>query len=301
MRWWGGIGETDLLANADFAQFASDIDYRLPAPPPSPLLRVEPHANALDLYWDDSPESVSDPTSELPGGLDFEGYRVYVGSDRQNPTQVAQFDLVDSVGFNTGLDAIRLTTPHVVDGVTYRYRHRVTNLRDGFKYYGAVTSYDVGDPRVGSLESGISQNKFVAVPGPSPGERSAGVTVFPNPYRVEARWDQGEQVRDHYLWFANLPARAVIRIYTLSGDLVFENRFDGASYQGLGARGLYDPRQDLDTDAPALSGASFAWNLITAQGQAIASGLYLWAVEDLDGGRVERGKFLVVKSDREGF
>jgi hypothetical protein len=297
----GGEDEADLLANADFAQFASDIDYRLPAPPPSPRLRVEPRANALDLYWDESPEFASDPTSEVPGGLDFEGYRLYLGFDRQSPTQVAQFDLVDSTGFNTGLAAIRLATPHVVDGVAYHYRYRIGDLRDGFKYYGAVTSYDLGDPRVGSLESGLAQNKFVAVPAPSPGERAGGVTVFPNPYRVEARWDIGEQVRDHYLWFANLPPRAVIRVYTLSGDLVYETRFDGATYRGEGARGLYDPRQDLDTAAPALSGASYAWNLITSEGQAIASGLYLWSVEDLAGGGVERGKFLVVKSDREGF
>ena len=137
--------------------------------------------------------------------------------------------------------AIRLATPRVVDGVAYHYRHRIGDLRDGFKYYGAVTSYDLGDPRVGSLESGLAQNKFVAVPAPATGERAGGVTVFPNPYRVEARWDVGEQVRDHYLWFANLPPRAVIRVYTLSGDLVYETRFDGASYRGEGARGLRPP------------------------------------------------------------
>jgi hypothetical protein len=50
-----------------------------------------------------------------------------------------------------------------------------------------------------------------------------------------------------------------------------------------------------------LSGASFAWNLITRTGQAAASGMYLWTVEDRDSGKTERGKFLVVKSDVEGF
>jgi hypothetical protein len=123
--------------------------------------------------------------------------------------------------------------------------------------------------------------------------------VFPNPYRVEARWDRGSQVRDHYLWFARLPRRCVLRIYTLAGDRVFETRFDGGAYQGGSARGLYDPRQDLDTGPPALSGASFAWNLITDEGQALATGLYIFAVEDLEDGRISRGKFMVVKSDRE--
>lgn len=299
----GGAEEADLLDHAEFAQFAAEIDYELPAPPPSPRVHVETGRNRVDVYWDDSPESVTDPTSLAPGGLDFEGYRVYLGRDRQQPTRVAQVDLAggvhDTTGFNTGLDRVRLATPRVIDGIAYLYRMSVTNLLDGFNYYGAVTSYDLGDVQVESLESGLSQNKFLAVPNARAGEVARAVTVYPNPYRVEARWDQGRQVRDHYLWFANLPERCVLRIYTLSGDQVFETRFDGRAYTGAGTRGLYDPNRDLDTGAPALSGASYAWNLITTEGQAIASGLYLYAVEDLEGGAVSRGKFLIVKSDRE--
>ena len=293
-----GDDEASFMANADFAQFAADIDYDLPAPPPSPRLLIEAAANAVDLYWDDSPEDARDPTSPAPDQKDFEGYRLYLGLDRQRPNLVAQFDKLDSLGFNTGLDAVRLASPRVVDGVTYRYHHRVASLKDGFSYYGGVTSFDTGDDRVESLESGLSQNKFQVVPMPRAAER-ASVVVFPNPYRVEARWDQGAPVRDHYLWFAGLPQRALISVFTLGGDRVFQTRFDGASYRGQGARGLYDPRQDLDTPPPVLPGASFPWNLITDQGQAIASGLYLFAVEDLDSGRVQRGKFLVVKSDIE--
>ncbi len=295
----GGDDEQALLSHADYAQFASDIGYRLPAPPPSPRLHVETGEQRVDLYWDDSPEQVVDPTSPAPGGMDFEGYRVYFGLDRQHPIRVAQFDLPDTTGFDTGLGAIRLATPRIVNGVPYHYTYSIGRLRDGFKYYGAVTSYDLGDEKVVSLESGIGQNKFLAVPLAAPGERAGGVVVFPNPYRVEARWDQGTLVRDHYLWFANLPRRCALRIYTLDGDLVFEQRFDGGAYRGEGARGLYDPRHDLDTPPPVLSGASYAWDLITRRGQAAATGLYLFAVEDLESGRVSRGKFLLVKSDRE--
>ena len=80
---------------------------------------------------------------------------------------------------------------------------------------------------------------------------------------------------------------------------MYETRFDGATYRGAGARGLYDPKTDLDVDAPWLSGATRAWDLITREGQAAATGLYVFSVEDLDSGRVSRGKFLIVKSDRE--
>ena len=295
--------EAVLLTNADFAQFTSDIDYRLPAPPPSPRLHVETADGRVDLYWDDSPETASDPTSPAPGGIDFEGYRVYLGLDRLHPALVAQFDRSDAphdtVGFNTGLDGIRLATPITLGGVTYRYRHSITGLKDGFSYYGAVTSFDLGDTKISSLESGITQNKFQAVPAPAPGELPGGVVVYPNPYRVEARWDLGQRVRDHYLWFANLPKRCTLRIYTLAGDRVFETRFEGSSYRGEGARGLFNPQTDRDVAAPSLSGASYAWNMITSGGQAAATGLYIFSVEDLDSGRVSRGKFLIVKSDRE--
>lgn len=312
-----GDSEAELLTNADFAQFTSDIDYQLPAPPPSPRLHVESGDGRLDLYWDDSPESVTDPTSPAPGHLDFEGYRLYLGLDRLHPTLVAQFDRNDpphdTTGFNNWPaacgaapppprsmpDTVRLCPPVVFDGVTYEYKYSVSGLKDGFSYFGAVTSFDLGDTKIPSLESGIQQNKFQAVPAPAPGERAGGVTVFPNPYRVEARWDAGQFVRDHYLWFANLPSRCTLRIYTLAGDLVFDTRFDGSTYRGEGARGLYNPGTDLDVKAPYLSGATYAWDMITNGGQAAATGLYIYSVEDLDSGRVSRGKFLIIKSDRE--
>jgi hypothetical protein len=39
--------------------------------------------------------------------------------------------------------------------------------------------------------------------------------------------------------------------------------------------------------------------MVTDRGQATASGLYLWTVEDHTGGAVQRGKLLIVRSDRE--
>ncbi|MBI5709052.1 MAG: hypothetical protein HZC42_01940 [Candidatus Eisenbacteria bacterium] len=300
----GGDDVADIVTHARFAQRAYDRDYIVPVPPPSPRFKVVARHQALDLYWDDSPESFTDPTSPIP--QDFEGYRVYLGEDRLDLGRVAQFDLAtpphDTTGFNTGLG--RLSTPVTLDGATYHYKHTVTGLRDGAKYYCAVTSYDLGNTEIESLESGIAQNKTLAIPAPAPGEKVGGdkVTVFPNPYRVEARWDRGQLVRDHYLWFANLPEECTIKIFTLSGDLVFETKFDGRSYHGDGARGVYDPRRELDVKAPTLSGRAFAWNLITREGQAAATGLYLFSVQDDSPGRSgERavGKFLIVKSDRE--
>lgn len=300
----GGADVPAIQRHARFAQNAYDRDYIVPVPPFSPQIRVVARGNALDVYWDDSPESAFDPTS--PIGNDFTGYRVYLGEDRLDLHRVAEFDLAtaphDTSGFNTGLDRVRLNPPAVIDGVTYHYRYTVPNLRDGFKYFCAVTAFDLGSVEIEPLESGTAQNKVLAIPSPAPGEqRAQGVTVFPNPYRTEARWDQGQLVRDHYLWFANLPQRCTIRIYTLSGDLVYETDFDGSTYSGGNARGIYDPTRELDVDAPTLSGGMFGWNMITREGQAAATGLYMYAVKDRESGESHVGKFLIVKSDREGL
>jgi len=90
-------------------------------------------------------------------------------------------------------------------------------------------------------------------------------------------------------------------IFTLSGDLVYETDFDGATSHGASARGVYNPRTDLDVRPPTLSGRTFGWNMITRGGQAAATGLYMYAVEDKANGDKQRGKFLIVKSDREDF
>jgi hypothetical protein len=309
------IGATDPLRSADpylvyelmdsyatTAQKDYDLHYILPVPPPSPRLVVVPSDHAVDFYFDASPQDFLDPTATPP--KDFEGYRIYVGENQNDLRMVAQFDLpADSIGFDTGLDSLLLRRPYMVPGDTtvYRYSYHVDHLRDGFKYFGAVTSYDkgLGDH---SRESGKIDNEKMFVPGPSPAQAAgSNVTVFPNPYRVETGWDQGKAVtaRYHYLWFANLPTQATLKIYTLSGALIYQTDFNGSNYDGRNAVGIYSPISgDL---RPNLTGSMFGWDLITRQGQACATGLYLWAVEDKQSGKRQTGKFLVVKSDRENF
>jgi hypothetical protein len=80
---------------------------------------------------------------------------------------------------------------------------------------------------------------------------------------------------------------------------VFDTNFDGSLYHGEGARGVYNPQTEVDVPPPTLSGAMFAWNLITNLGQAAATGLYLYTIEDKSNGHRTVGKFLIVKSDRQ--
>lgn len=296
----GGTDDANTIKRARTAQRAYDLNYIVPVPPPSPRFKAVAREGAVDYYWDDSPESFLDPTSPQP--KDFEGYRVYAGDERDSLHLIGQFDLVapphDTTGFNTGLDVVRLTAPVSIDGVTYHYKYSLPSLRNGFKYFAAVTAYDLGTTEVESLESGRSQNEIMVVPAPRVGEHAGGVVVFPNPYRVEAAWDHGRNVRDHYLWFANLPQRCNIRIYTLAGDLVLDQAFDGGTYNGSNARGIFNPASDLPG---TFSGATFGWDLVTQRGQATATGLYMWSVEDRATNKTQVGKVLIVKADREGL
>jgi hypothetical protein len=298
----GGAGIQDIQQHSRVAQRAFDLQYVVPVPPPSPRIHVVSRDQSLDLYWDNSPESAVDPTSPIPH--DFEGYRLYLGEARNDLKRVASFDSNvppgDTTGFNSGFSQVKLNTPVTFDGVPYHYKYTVGGLKNGFKYYTSVTSYDLGNNVIEPLESGQTQNLALAVPGPASGEHSGtGPIVFPNPYRVEARWDQGQKIRDHYLWFTQLPKRCTLKILTLSGDLVLEQQFDGSTYDGSNARGLYSSARDTPLAPPSLSGTSFAWDLITREGEPVATGLYLFTVEDKDTGKRTVGKFLIVKSDRE--
>ena len=134
--------------------------------------------------------------------------------------------------------------------MTYHYKYTVEHLRDGFKYCGAVDSYDVGTRSIESLESRLGAERG-RCSCRAPRRASAaghGVTVFPNPYRVEAAWDAGQQARDHYLWFANLPQQCSIQIYTLSGDLIYETDFDGTHVRRPQRARHLPPRSDLPDD-----------------------------------------------------
>jgi hypothetical protein len=309
----GGIDREDLFEHALAARDAYASGFQIPVPPTQPRFLVEPGPHAITLRWDDSPESVVDPQTGL---IDFEGYRVYISrsSTSQGFELLKEADVVDTyqfpedatqedLRFNTGLDGLRADDPLTViaggDTLRYVYKYVIRNLRDGFKYWTAVTAFDRGAQDIGPLETGIGLSRTLSIPGTNPvslGDGGGRVSVFPNPYRGDAVWD-GEQLRDRYLWFVNLPQRCTIRIFTLGGDLVDEFRFDGRTYDARDVRGLYDPTdpRDPEGDLPLLPGGMAAWDLITQNDQAVATGLYLFSVEDHDSGKRQVGKFLVLK------
>ncbi len=279
----GGMTDDELYQNFGWAKKAYETNYVLPAPPPSPRLVIIPDSRKVTLLFDNSPEFIRDPSP--PNLRDFEGYRIYRSetglADPDEWILLYQFDKTpdDSIqdvdhsqGFNTGM-------PEKETEGEYEGWYKIIDqdVRNGFRYYYTVTSYDVGNPEIGlpPLESALRQNMVEVIPGTPPtSEPDKAVGVYPNPYRMSSMWDTGSP-RGRVIRFFNLPENATIYIYNLAGDLVKTLEHEGV----------------LEEEA----GGEAVWDLITDREQAVATGLYIFCVKDHNTGRIKKGKFLVIK------
>jgi hypothetical protein len=333
---WDGSGadspdrRSKLIVNADWAQKAYDgedknrnnfldegedlnndgkIDrYILPEPPPIPNIAVDVGDQKVTVYWQDNAENFIDPISREQ---DFEGYRIYgarktTGEDLSEYSLLGEFDKADGVsseiGYNSGFEFIMIQNESgeqdsiLIDGNYYHYKFVNEGVQNGWLNYFAVTAFDRGDPEanLGSLESSIYGNRVYVYPGIQAQFEEAKwqPSVYPNPYRGQALWDDYGS-RERMIWFKGLPEKAEIRIFTLAGDPVdilhHNEEYNGGDVQNINS-----------IQSPVLSGGEHAWDLITQHDQAIASGLYLFTVEDLDSqsssfGEIKEGKFLVIK------
>jgi len=259
-----GIGEglEGLRTNLGWADSLYRNDWVGPSAPISPVFTVTPGDQQVTIEWDDLAEVSEDPAT---GQVDFEGYRLY-RQTKTGWTILMECDLVDGIGFNTGL---------VHSYVDY-------DVSNYFQYTYAVTAYDTGDPinNIESLESArIGQT---AEPGTYDQTARADVTgihVVPNPFVAQSAPNFGftpslDNPATERIVFVNLPPQSTIRVYTLSGDLVTTLRNE----QGIG--------ENWKTTA--------SWDLITDNMQTIVTGLYLYVVE-APGEDDFIGKFAVIR------
>ena len=263
-------------------------DFRGPEAPDAPTFTLLPLKRAVKVHWDNDAEESIDPiTIDLATNenkKDFQGYRIWRSFDGSSFTLAAEFDKIDSIGFNYGMPT-RLDT--TINEATYNYVFIDEGVPDLFQLRYVVTAFDDGDngdgiahPEVdgiGILESPLLSNQKIVVPGSAPIAQSQldDVYVVPNPYigssRVE-RYGVTNQTlntspsRD--LKFVNIPQGAKIQIYTLAGDLV----------------------QTLEHHD---QNNFVRWNMRTDLGQEVVAGIYLFHVAA--NGVEKIGKFLVVK------
>jgi len=277
--------------------------YILPAPPITPLIKVIPENNKATIYWNKRSEFSVDPIS---GKRDFEGYRLYrtqAGFDlTQNQdifaslVMLATFDsAANGVDFDTGFDFVELDEPVTFPGDTtqYFYKFELDNLLNGWQYLFSVTAFDEGDPgnNLLPLESSSLSNLERVLPGtPANEDPDVEVGVYPNPYYGEAYWD-GSSERLRKIYFFNLPSECEITIYTLAGDIVRRIQHNQES-NGADIRWFETFASD---GKQKMAGGEHAWDLITDSDQAIATGMYLFAVENKRNGDLKTGKFLIIK------
>jgi hypothetical protein len=265
----------------------------VPAPP---SWRTRPGDRAITVEWDDRSEVLQDVHLTAGPEVRFVGYNLYRLDDwstrRSDLPAFPRFQQVASFGRDTTLGARSLAevTDTSVDYERILYERKVYpigrykwtdhHVLNGFDYVYVVTavserllgSYD-GTRVTERLESPILAGLDSIVTPRVGAGTSDRVRVVPNPFRERAPWEKppipGDTFTRH-VDFVGLPVgRSVIRIYTLAGDLV--QRIDHEGRDGGEAR----------------------WDLISRNGQDVASGVYLFTVEG--GGEHQVGRFVLLR------
>ncbi len=272
-----GKGLDGLYKNVRSLDWLKEKNFKVPSPPPKPLLRTITANKSITLNWeprsgDVNPELYEDPYRADTVKKPFEGYRLYKSTRSiDGPwTLLAEYDIVDNIGYDTGL----------------QYTYKDEGLLNNVEYFYTLTAFSKPDVVNGfpSLESSLRSNSQKVVPGSVPVQNVGSVVVVPNPYRGDIAyntynppWEKPQGTRpwwmeqDRHIQFINLPERCEIKIYTLAGDLV------NTIYHDNPYKGFED------------------WNLTSSVGQAVSSGIYLFSVEDKTNGQVQVGKFVVIK------
>jgi len=214
-----------------------------------------------------------------------------------------------SLGNDTGMDMIRLNESEYkeIDGVIYKYLFIDEDVTDGLEYTYSIVAYDMGvEPTYVTNYVPIGEGKFETVidtnfsnpnewanpegyasienskgttildrnfsqvyPGIQPQNNLDKVKVVPNPYLSRSRFKESEFERK--IRFTNLPSKCNIKIFTISGEIIFElnheDEFSGNAW----------------------------WDLRTLNNQEIGPGLYLYHINNENDIQGIVGKFAVVR------
>jgi hypothetical protein len=156
-----GIDLNALVFNKVTIQNIYNANYNFSKPPYTPKLTAVAGDHKVYLYWDARAEQTRNPY--LGNKKDFEGYLVYrsqeaefndikvITDSRGSPRYwqpIAQFDLVDSV---SGPDPVGINGARFWRGSNTGLQHSFidTTVQNGVRYYYAVVSYNMGDPKKG--------------------------------------------------------------------------------------------------------------------------------------------------------
>lgn len=237
---------------------------------------IEPDGRDLTIVAELSKEEAF--IGDAPGGTLLDSLYFYdvVPTLRQHRDWLSPFGAIDCVGTRFTLD--------LAPNQFFWYDCNATN---GFTYYYAVTSFDRGYESQSS-QQGLEKfdNCTVAKGQPfgCPSELVAismeveaqsdlyKVYVVPNPYRSGGSRLTSENYHnfpDELVRFVNVPPDCTIKIFTVSGDLVWENEQVG-------------------------NGGNVTWDLKNRGAESVTSGVYIYRVEKPDGDSVF-GRIVVIR------
>lgn len=272
-----GENEDDILNQSEIVNRLVP-DFNVPSPPPNPPLHFKTKNRSVELDWDAqsgelNPENYADPNRADSSKKPFEGYRVYKSTQsKAGPwTLLGEYDISgNKFGRNTGL----------------KHKFTDTGLLNNIDYYYSVTAFSKRDTVLDwpEQESSIRANAVAVSPGTPPPGEVGEVAAVPNPYRgdidynaTNPPWEKPPSTRERWLeqdrriQFINMPSKSQLKIFTLSGKLVQTINHN-------------DPDKGFED-----------WNLTSNVGQAVASGIYLFTVKNLKTGKVQTGKFVIIK------
>jgi hypothetical protein len=179
------------------------------------------------------------------------------------------------------------------DGINECYYYYVDNdVLNGIEYTYSVVSYDMGLPDSTHINANpdawarpngyqfieasrgsttLDRNLVTVIPGAkNTGDDCNSVRVIPNPYFARSTLNETNYSRR--LSFMDLPEEYTLTIYTVNGELVWE--------------------QD-ETHDDAGDGIAF-WNLRSVNNQEVSPGLYIFTL-DTESGCSHIGKFAIVR------
>jgi len=194
---------------------------------------------------------------------------------------------------------------NLIKDIHENYYYIIRDAHPMVPRYYSVTAYDYGDYKTGTkpLESARIANAVFRAPS---GTDKKKVQVVPNPYRADAdytvrhsgiSWEnRADGTSDFFpqidrrMYFYNLPEKCLIRIFTLSGDLVTIVPHNLPGDDTIIERGKTGTS---DTGWSALYAES--WDLNSRNKQQVVAGMYLFTVENSENGDIEVGKFVIIR------
>lgn len=269
--------------NIEGVKLAADV----PEPPPVPKCTAANVSAGSDtaiiaVRWDRIAEEtdITDGSGEIfyKGSEDLGGYRIYRGQDPRGIWDLLidiPISEVDSC-WNAEIGSYEYLDMDLQFGFEYRYYVEAYNLHPKTWTSANGTVID----NLGELVSDdVNMSRLIgARPGPVSILDGWDVFVAPNPY-VEGDPDRSfGQTSPDKIEFRNLPEKATIKIFTISGDLVKILKHGPDSYGNLYG--------------------SIAWDQRTDSGLRVAPGVYIYAVESHTEGTVGKrtmGKLMIIR------